>query len=167
MSRAMGTITTAQIELIAPRGELHFFDQHSEHLGQPVTPLEAWGHIMADPLPLLGRAFRVRDAVAASFGMKRLGGFSSTMPGFVQVGDKLDFFRVETLSDTVLSLSERDRHRDVLTCVTSVDTTLTITSSVKVHNGFGRIYMLPVGPAHKLIVRAMLRRLRRKLAVAL
>jgi hypothetical protein len=32
-------------------------------------------------------------------------------------------------------------------------------SSVKTHNTFGRIYMMVVGPAHRLIVWAMLRRL--------
>ncbi|WP_232281016.1 DUF2867 domain-containing protein [Novosphingobium nitrogenifigens] len=33
-----------------------------------------------------------------------------------------------------------------------------------VHNAFGCAYMLPVGPAHKLIVHTMLARLRRTLA---
>ena len=114
---------------------------------------------MEDPLPLLGLAFRVRDAISARFGVKRIGGFSGEVRGFVQEGDTLDFFLVETVNDAVLTLSARDRHLDVLTCVTSVENTLTITSSVKVHNRFGWFYMLPVRPAHRLIVWAMLRRL--------
>lgn len=114
---------------------------------------------MADPLPLLGLAFRVRDAISARFGVKRIGGFSGEVRGFVQEGDTLDFFLVETVNDAVLTLSARDRHLDVLTCVTSVENTLTITSSVKVHNCFGWFYMLPLRPAHRLIVWAMLRRL--------
>ncbi|WP_312808455.1 hypothetical protein [Agrobacterium cavarae] len=40
---------------------------------------------------------------------------------------------------------------------------LTITSSIVTHNAFGRIYMLPVGPAHTLIINSDLRRLKRKL----
>lgn len=127
-------IQTAQIELVAPRGELDFFDQQSVGLPQSLTPLEAWSRIMADPLPLLGLAFRVRDAISARFGVKRIGGFTGEVRGFVQEGDKLDFFLVETVNDEVLTLSARDRHLDVLTCVTSVENTLTITSSVKVHN---------------------------------
>lgn len=154
-------IQTAQIELVAPRDALDFFDQQSVRLSEPLMPLEAWARIMADPLPLIGLAFRVRDAISARFGVKRIGGFSGEVRGFVQEGDMLDFFLVETVNDAVLTLSARDRHLDVLTCVTSVENTLTITSSVKVHNRFGWFYMLPVRPAHKLIVWIMLRRLKR------
>lgn len=163
MTTLMTTLQTARIELVAPKADLHLFDQQSVQLAQALTPLEAWSHIMRDPLPLMGLAFRVRDAIAARFGVKRIGGFSGQTSVDVKVGDKLDFFLVETVNDSMLSLSERDRHLDVLTCVTSVESVLTITSSVKVHNRFGRIYMLPVAPAHKLIVRTMLRRLKRKL----
>ncbi|WP_299413069.1 DUF2867 domain-containing protein [uncultured Sulfitobacter sp.] len=159
----MMKITTGQIELVAPRERLDYFDQRSVELPAAVTPIEAWRVIMADPLPLLGLAFRLRDAISARFGVKRIGGFSGEVRGFVQEGDRLDFFLVETATDNVLSLSARDRHLDVLTCITSVERTLTITSSVKVHNLFGRAYMVVVGPAHKLIVSAMLRRLRRGL----
>jgi hypothetical protein len=35
-----------------------------------------------------------------------------------------------------------------------------ITSSVATHNWFGNLYMVPAGPAHRLIVWAMLRRLK-------
>jgi hypothetical protein len=163
MTTTLETITPAQVELVAPRDALSFFDQQSVVLADPLGPLEAWSQIMADPLPFMGLAFKVRDAVSGWFGVKKIGGFSGAKPGFVQVGDKLDFFLVETLTDSVLSLSERDKHLDVLTCVTCVGTTLTITSSVKVHNRFGRVYMLPVGPAHRWIVRTMLRRLKRRL----
>ena len=71
----------------------------------------------------------------------------------------LDFFLVEHVSDDVLSLSERDTHLDVLTCISVSGHELTITSSVQIHNTFGRLYMLPVAPAHKLIVRSFPRRL--------
>jgi len=159
MGAPIDRITPAQVELVAPRADLNFFDQQSVVVSDPMTPLEAWTRIMAVPLPFMATAFKLRDAISARFGVKRIGGFSGAAPGFVQVGDKLDFFVVETLTDHVMSLSERDRHLDVLTRVTCVENTVTITSSVKVHNWFGRIYMLPVGPAHRMIVRRMLRTL--------
>ncbi len=163
MTGPMARITTAQIELVAPRGELDFFDQQSMHLPRALTPLEAWKRIMAEPLPFLSSGFKLRDAISARFGVKRIGGFSGEVRTFVQEGDKLDFFLVETINDNVLTLSARDRHLDVLTCVTCVEDMLTITSSVKVHNRFGWFYMLPVRPAHRVIVWAMLRRLKRDL----
>ena len=50
-----------------------------------------------------------------------------------------------------------------MTCITTHDQRLTITSSVITHNAFGRAYMLPVAPAHRLIVWLMLRRLAKTL----
>ena len=40
---------------------------------------------------------------------------------------------------------------------------MAVISSVITHNRFGRAYMLVVGPAHRLIVRTMLRRLQRQM----
>jgi hypothetical protein len=40
---------------------------------------------------------------------------------------------------------------------------VTVTASVVTHNAFGRLYMLPVGPAHRLIVDHYLRRVKRQL----
>ena len=113
--------------------------------------------------PLMRLAFRTRDGISSLFGVKRIGGFSGTRREAVQAGDYLDFFLVEHSAPEVLVLTERDRHLDVMTCVSMADRVLTITSSVVTHNTFGRLYMLPVGPAHKLIVNSYLKRLKRKL----
>lgn len=116
---------------------------------------------MSRPSWILKVAFRIRDVISSKFGVKKIGGFSTAAPTAVAVGDKLDFFLVEYVSDDVLTLSERDRHLDVLTCISTQGKTLTITSSVQTHNTFGRAYMLPVGPAHKWIVRSFLRRIKK------
>ena len=112
----------------------------------------------------MGLAFRIRDAISARFGVKRIGGFSGRNADVPKAGERLDFFLVERIEPEIMTLSARDRHLDVLTCVTTYGQRLTITSSVKVHNLFGRAYMIPVAPAHRLIVSAMLRRVRRTLA---
>ncbi|WP_216825471.1 DUF2867 domain-containing protein [Kiloniella sp. EL199] len=67
------------------------------------------------------------------------------------------------MSPNVLTLTVRDKHLDVMTCITTDGTKLTITSSVKTHNLFGRIYMLPVSIAHRLIVPSDLKRLKHKM----
>ena len=151
-------------DLVAPREKLAFYDSQSIPLPRPVTALEAWNLQMARPLPLMALAFRIRDAISARFGVKRIGGFSGRRADRVAAGDRLDFFLVERVTPQVLTLTERDRHLDVMTCITTTGGQLAITSSVITHNLFGRAYMLPVGPAHKVIVRAMLRRLARDLA---
>ncbi|MEL7102839.1 MAG: DUF2867 domain-containing protein [Pseudomonadota bacterium] len=66
---------------------------------------------------------------------------------------------MEHVCDTVLTLSERDRHLDVLTCISLLEREISITSSVQTHNLYGKAYMLPVAPAHKVIVKRFLKRL--------
>ena len=97
---------------------------------------------------MMRMAFKTRDTISALFGVKRIGGFSGARRATVKVGDRLDFFLVEHNAPDMLVLTERDRHLDVMICLSIADRVLTITSSVVTHNAFGRIYMLPVGPAH-------------------
>lgn len=150
--------------LIGPWEKLDYFDRQSIDLPRAVGPLEAWNILMAKPWPGLKWAFRVRDAISARFGVKQIGGFSGQRKDAVAVGDRLDFFLVEGVGPEALLLTERDRHLDVMTCISVEGTRLSITSSVIVHNWFGHAYMIPVGPAHKVIVRTMLAQLQRTLA---
>ncbi|MBM1205990.1 DUF2867 domain-containing protein [Pseudomonas fragi] len=153
----------ASIHTLRPLPELDYHDSRSVLLPVQITALQAWNLMTAEQGPLMRLAFRTRDAISALFGVKRIGGFSGTRREVVQAGDYLDFFLVEYSAPEVLVLTERDRHLDVMTCVSMADRVLTITSSVVTHNTFGRLYMLPVGPAHKLIVNSYLKRLQRKL----
>ena len=156
-------MATAPVHTLRPLPELDYHDSRSILLPVQITALQAWNLMTAEQGPLMRLAFRTRDGISALFGVKRIGGFSGTRREAVQVGDYLDFFLVEYSVPEVLVLTERDRHLDVMTCVSLVDRELTITSSVVTHNTFGRLYMLPVGPAHKLIVNSYLKRLQRKL----
>ncbi len=160
---AFARAATARIQILAPAAELDFLHTQSIVLPVPVTPLEAWTLMHARPLPGLKLAFWLRDAISACFGVKRIGGITSKPHANIQPGDKLDFFLVEAVSDTVLTLTVRDRHLDVMTCITSSAGVLSVTSSVKTRNRFGRAYMIPVRPAHKLIVALSLKRLKQAL----
>jgi hypothetical protein len=159
------TQQTSYVEFVAPEAELAFLDAQSLALPRAMSAIEAWDLIMAHPMPMLALAFRARDAISTRFGVKRIGGFSGQRQAEPKVGDHLDFFLIERIEARCLILTERDRHLDVMTCVTTTDQSLTITSSVKVHNFFGKLYMLPVGPAHRFIVRKMLASLRDRLRV--
>jgi Protein of unknown function (DUF2867) len=155
---------TMEPDLVAPRPMLAYYDQQRLTMPRAISPTEAWSRIMANPLPLLGLAFRLRDSIAARFGVRRIGGFTGKAIATPQVGDRLDFFLVERCDPMSLTLTDRDRHLDVMIAVVSAGCEMSITASVITHNRFGRLYMWPVGPAHRLIVRAMLRRLQRNLA---
>ncbi|PIE10737.1 MAG: hypothetical protein CSA72_06575 [Rhodobacterales bacterium] len=158
----MIVLPNTNIRVLRPLSELYYFDRQDTCLPERMTALEAWNAIMSTPQPILKIAFRIRDAISSAFGVKRIGGFSGTPCESVSVGQNLDFFLVEHVDDECLVLTERDRHLDVMTCISIQDKSLSVTSSVCVHNLFGRVYMLPVGIAHRWIVRRMLGRLRRQ-----
>jgi uncharacterized protein DUF2867 len=158
------TLPHSNIQTLAPAAALDFFDQQSVRLPKTLSAPEAWGIIISRPGPLLKMAFYIRDAVSALFGVKRIGGFSGQYPETVTEGEMLDFFLVEHVSAEVLTLTARDRHLDVMTCISISRQMLTITSSVKTHNRFGRFYLLPVAPVHRLIIRNDLKRLSRTLS---
>ena len=147
------------IQTLDPEGELYYFDSQAILTAIPLTALEAWNIAMSNPLPLMSLAFKIRDTLSAPFGVRRIGGFSSKRQTSVSTGDMLDFFVVEHSAPDCLVLTERDTHLDVMTCISTIDKKVTITSSVVVHNTFGRVYMIPVGVAHKVIVRSTLKRL--------
>ncbi len=162
----MITMPQSHIRILSPLAELDYFDSQKVDLPRRVAPLEAWNRIMAERQPLMRAAFRLRDAISSRFGVKRIGGFSGKTVESVKAGDHLDFFLVEHADEDVLVLTERDRHLDVMTCISSDGAQVSITSSVRVHNRFGRAYMLPVGNAHRWIVRRMLGRLRESITQA-
>lgn len=151
------------IRILRPVSELNYYDTQSATMCRTISPLDAWNAIMDHPQPVLKLAFKIRDAISARFGVKSIGGFSGQKAQQVAIGDQLDFFLVEYVDPDCLVLTERDRHLDVMTCISVSGHDLSITSSVQVHNWFGHAYMIPVGIAHKWIVRRMMKRLQRNL----
>jgi len=158
----MIVLSDTNIRTLQPVSQLYYYDKQDTFLPRRMTALAAWNTIMSDPQPFLKVAFQVRDAVSSFFGVKRIGGFSGKPVEHVSVGQYLDFFLVEYVDDQCLVLTERDRHLDVMTCISIEGETLSVTSSVCVHNLFGRAYMIPVGVAHRWIVRGMFRRLQKQ-----
>ncbi|MEJ2125747.1 MAG: DUF2867 domain-containing protein [Alphaproteobacteria bacterium] len=158
----MITLPDSNIRVLEAVSSLDYFDSQSVKLQREIRPLDVWNLVLAHPQPVLKVAFVIRDAISVLFGVKKIGGFSGTQADRVKVGDFLDFFLVEYSDDTALVLTERDRHLDVMTCISADGPWISVTSSVRVHNWFGHVYMLPVGVAHRWIVHGMLRRLRQK-----
>lgn len=157
----MTRVSTAQT--LRALSELDYYDCRSVLLPAKITALEAWNGMTANPQLFMRLAFRARDAISALFGVKRIGGLSGKRYETISAGQMLDFFLVEHSAPDLLVLTERDRHLDVMICLSITDRLCTITSSVVTHNRFGRFYMLPVGPVHRLIIKADLRQLKRTL----
>ncbi|SDR39942.1 Protein of unknown function [Pseudovibrio sp. Tun.PSC04-5.I4] len=154
----------SNVRILKPVAELDYFDSQAIEIPSIIHPLEAWRVMMKKPQPILKAAFKVRDEISSLFGVKKISGFGGEIPDTVVEGDYLDFFLVEHTDESALVLTERDKHLDVMTCISTDGSSVAVTSSVLVHNWFGHAYMVPVGIAHKWIVRGSLEYLEKELA---
>jgi Protein of unknown function (DUF2867) len=143
---------------------------------------DAWAIDAAEPsLDALGQFLRVarrtprwvdrlmalRNHVVAVFGLKNLGGMSgidmAKEESAYRLGDRVGIFTLISRSANEVLLGDRDKHLDVVVSVHKrIDgergaTIVTVTTVVHVKNWLGRLYMLPVAPAHRVVARAMVR----------
>lgn len=102
-------------------------------------------------------AFTIRDRLCAMVGLSTVEGFGPLGP--LVVGGPAHFFTVQALSQDNLRLTADDSHLTVQLEMMRSGTQLQVETSVVTHNLIGRIYMLPVGLAHPVVSRTMLRRI--------
>lgn len=78
-----------------------------------------------------------------------------------QPGDHVGIFTLISNSANEVLLGDSDKHLRVVVSlhkhvdIASGQTFVTVTTVVHIHNWLGRLYMLPVTPAHRVIARAM------------
>ena len=107
----------------------------------------------------------LRNRVVQPLGLKNLGAMSAVRDGEVVPGQRLGLFEVVSVAPHELVLQDHDKHLVVQLSVLKqphdgMHDRLTLSTVVHVHNTLGRIYMAFVGPAHKLIAPAVMRRAR-------
>ena len=106
---------------------------------------------------------RLRNQMVQPFGLKNLGSMADVPPGEAIPGKRMGLFEVVSSSPQELVLQDDDKHLLVQLSVfkqahDNMHDKLTLSTVVHVHNALGRIYMAFVGPAHKVIAPAVLRR---------
>lgn len=106
----------------------------------------------------------LRNRIVGLFGLKNLGALDEVKPGHAyRVGDRVGIFTLLYKSEVEVVLGDLDKHLEVRLSVFKTQTSdgtsqLAVSTAVHEHNTPGKIYMLFVGPIHKLIVPAVLRR---------
>jgi len=142
---------------------------------------DAWAIAPADPdLDALAQYLRVakrtpqwidtlmnvRNRVVGFVGLKNLGGLSHIHPdkksSEYTTGDRVGIFTLLSKTDDEVLLGDDDNHLEVVVSVhmskgAPSQTVVTVTTVVHVKNWLGRLYMLPVAPAHRIIARAMVK----------
>ena len=106
---------------------------------------------------------RLRNAGMRVLGMKHLGAIRSVptrVPEGLAVGDRLGIFTVRALAADGVVLGDSDRHLRVELAVElgpgHDSCELQVSTVVHLHRPFGRLYMLPVAPLHRVIVPRLL-----------
>ncbi|MEJ8801922.1 DUF2867 domain-containing protein [Pontibacter sp. H249] len=112
--------------------------------------------------------FAIRNKIVRLFGLKtsaQLSNKQKLLDSFkCEPGDQLGLFKVFDKTENEVILGENDKHLDFRVSLfldrlldEAGQKSLTITTTVKFNNLFGRVYFLFVRPFHKLIVPAMLK----------
>ncbi len=158
-------IKRTQPRLVRDRESLDYLHQESALAKRELNAYQAYCRMTENSSWLMRSAVWLRDALCKPFGVEQIGGFrNKSADAPPKVGEKLDFFLVEDISDRRLVLTVRDRHLDVMLSLTADPvaeggTLVGETTSVVTHNFFGRLYMVPVAPAHHVIVRRDMKKL--------
>jgi Protein of unknown function (DUF2867) len=107
----------------------------------------------------------VRNRVVGYMGLKNLGGLSQIHPNKTSAeyvaGERVGIFTLISKTDDEVLLGDDDNHLKVVVSVhmgtrpNGPEPVITVTTVVHVKNWLGRLYMVPVAPAHRVIARAM------------
>lgn len=127
------------------------------------SALELYLHVVRQTPAWVNRLMAMRNWMVSLVGLKNLGHLASLdaarpASGY-RVGDRVGIFSLLYLSPDEVLLGDSDKHLDVVLSVCKTPQgAISVSTVVHVHNWLGRLYMLPVTPLHKVIVRTMLKR---------
>jgi hypothetical protein len=130
--------------------------------GHP-TALHAYLTFAARTPRWIARLMAVRNAAVRLLGLKDVGALANVPPpsaaGSLGPGDRVGIFTIRSVRDDEAVLEILDSHLDVVLSVYrhgGSPVRLTTSTLVFYHNFVGRLYMLPVAPMHRIVVRAVL-----------
>ncbi len=129
-------------------------------------------------VPGAGHLMRLRDTIVKPLGLKTAEDFENNAAADAtsdrqfrekQVGDKIGFFQIYSISENEIILGEDDVHQDFRVSVFRTPgspSKLYAATCCQRHNWFGHLYLATILPFHKMIVKGMLDGLAKKLSAA-
>ena len=142
-----------------------FHDTFEADLNQPdLSPIEIFQRASRATPRWAAALMAIRNRAVRLVGLKDVGALAERIErpaGAYQVGDRLGIFTLMARTDDEIVLGIDDRHLDVrvsvLKFVRGEAARYALSTAVKTHNLLGRLYMIPVGRIHPIIVRALMR----------
>ena len=112
----------------------------------------------------VGILMRIRNVISGFFGLKTGNSIKRNESGYYTIGSRTGFFTVVDRNDTEIVMSENDKHlgfrTSVMINVGESSCFVNLTTVVRYNNFGGRFYFFFVKPFHRVIMRALLKRLR-------
>jgi hypothetical protein len=164
----VGIVTAAEVpEESALRPMLaaaDFFDAYRSPLNDPaLAPIEIFIRAARTGPAWATWLMNLRNFIVRQIGLKDVGPMTveaGKPASSYRIGDRLGIFSILASTENELLLGIDDRHLDVRVSLLKRvrEREYTVSTVVKIHNWLGRLYMLPVGRIHPLVVTALMRR---------
>jgi Protein of unknown function (DUF2867) len=131
-----------------------------------LTATQLYCAVMRSTPKWVDSAMLARNRIVRMFGLKDLGALSAVPAMAEQTlkpGQRIGIFTFASATPTELMMQDTDKHLSVQIAIIkqTVDAAhdrMIACTVVHTHNMLGKLYLLPVGSAHKYIVPAVLRR---------
>jgi hypothetical protein len=148
----------------ALQARANYWDAYTvEAAGHAPSALHAYLAFAAQTPKWIDFLMAIRNAAVRLLGLKDVGNLADVPPpsaaSTLKPGDRVGIFTIRSVCDDEAVLEIIDSHLDVVLSVYRHDgmpQRLTVSTLVFYHNGVGRLYMLPVAPMHRLVVRSIL-----------
>lgn len=130
-----------------------------------LDPLDQFLRVVSATPKWVDSLMILRNHVVGLFGLKNLGtlsGVDSSKSSLeYKLGERVGIFTLIEKNEQEVILGDDDKHLNVVVSihkeveVSSGNTLVTVTTVVNIKNWLGRLYMVPVAPAHHVIARTM------------
>lgn len=143
----------------------HFADSYRVEVARPErTALQHFVQALQATPGWVRMLMRWRNRAVSLVGLKTLNTWDPR-PGPMQIGSRMGIFELIRITDDEVIAGDTDKHLRVVLSMQRLPATagqgaaVSLTTVVHIHNWLGHLYMLPVGPAHKLIAPSVLERI--------
>jgi hypothetical protein len=109
---------------------------------------------------------KIRNSIVRIFNLKTGNKDEIKKAVYYSVGSKAGYFTVLDRNDNEIVMGEKDKHLNFRTSVfiqrNNSDSEIYLSTIVQYNNIWGRLYFWPVKPFHRLIIRSLLKKFKKK-----
>ncbi len=139
--------------------KIDFQDAFQMELTRPEVSIEdVYLRLFSQTPKWVAVLFKLRNRIVKLFGLDTGNGAKEFRKEDIAVGKKIGLFTVYAIEKEELIAGQDDKHLNFRVSLLKKDKLVTVSTLVEYNNLFGRIYMTIVMPFHKLVVKAMMRR---------